>query len=60
MKIGLVDVDGHCKKKKWGATVYPNLALGKIARYHKQMGDIVEWAIPFYHYDIIYMSKVFN
>lgn len=60
MKIGLVDVDGHTQKKKWGATVYPNLALCKIARYHKQSGDSVEWAIPFYHYDIIYMSKVFN
>ena len=35
MKIGLVDVDGHAKKKKWGATIYPNLALCKIARYHK-------------------------
>lgn len=60
MKIGLVDVDGHAKKKKWGATVYPNLALCKIARYHKQQGDIVEWAFPFYDYDIIYMSKIFN
>lgn len=60
MKIGLVDVDGHAKKKKWGATIYPNLALCKIARYHRSQGDEVEWAIPFYHYDIIYMSKVFN
>jgi len=60
MRIGLVDVDGYAKKKKWGATIYPNLALCKIARYHKQQGDEVEWAIPFYHYDILYMSKVFN
>lgn len=60
MKIGLVDVDGHAKKKKWGATIYPNIALGKIARYHKQQGDEVEWAFPFEHYDKIYMSKVFN
>lgn len=60
MKIGLIDVDGYAKKKKWGATIYPNLALCKIARYHKQQGDEVEWAIPFYHYDIIYMAKVFN
>lgn len=60
MKIGLVDVDGHAKKKKWGATVYPNLALGKIARWHKQQGDDVEWANAFFHYDRIYMSKVFN
>lgn len=60
MKIGLVDVDGHAKKKKWGATIYPNLALCKIARYHKQQGDTVEWAFPFEHYDVVYMSKVFN
>lgn len=60
MKIGLIDVDGHAKKKKWGATIYPNLALCKIARYHKQQGDDVEWALPFEHYDVLYMSKVFN
>ena len=60
MKIGLVDVDGHAKKKKWGATIYPNLALTKIARYHKERGDEVEWALPFEHYDRVYMSKVFN
>lgn len=60
MKIGLVDVDGRGKKKKWGATVYPNLALCKIARYHRQKNDEVEWAIPFLQYDVVYMSKVFN
>ena len=60
MKIGLVDIDGHAKKKKWGATIYPNLALCKIARWHKQQGDKVEWALPMIHYDIVYMSKVFN
>ena len=38
MKIGLVDVDGHAKKKKWGATIYPNLALAKIARYWRNRG----------------------
>ncbi len=60
MKIGLVDVDGHAKKKKWGATIYPNIALCKIARWHKQQGDTVEWAFALDHYDRIYMSKVFN
>lgn len=61
MKVGLVDVDGHGKKKKWGATIYPNLALAKIAGYHRAKGDIVEWAVPMLvHYDILYMSKVFN
>lgn len=33
-RIGLIDVDD---------TKFPNLALGKIARYHKQLGDSVEW-----------------
>ena len=58
--IGLLDVDGHAKKKKWGATIYPNLALCKIARWHKQQGDNVEWALPCFHYDVIYKSKIFN
>ena len=61
MRIGLIDVDGHASKKKWGATIYPNIALGKIARYHRELGDTVEWYNPFVKwYDIVYMSKVFN
>lgn len=62
MKIGMIDVDGHAKKKKWGATVYPNLALCKIARWYREKGDTVEWYSPFEEdwYDIVYMSKVFN
>ena len=60
MKIGLVDVDGHAKKKKWGATIYPNLALAKIARYWRNRGEQISWASPMEHYDIVYMSKVFN
>ena len=60
MRIGLVDVDGKVHGKKWGGRIYPNIALGKLARYHRQQGDHVEWALPFDHYDIIYMSKVFN
>ena len=60
MKIGLVDVDSHGKKKKWGATIYPNLAMCKISGWHKSQGDDVEWAIPFFHYDKIYISKVFT
>lgn len=51
MKIGLIDVDGHH---------FPNLALGKISRYHKQQGDYVEWYDPFEHYDKVYMAKVFT
>lgn len=60
MMIGLVDVDGHAKKKKWGATIYPNIALCKIARWYRQQGDTVEWAFALKHYDRIYVSKVFN
>lgn len=61
MRIGLIDVDGHASKKKWGATIYPNIALAKIARYFKSTGHFVEWYSPFSRtYDLVYMSKVFN
>ena len=42
MKIGLIDVDGHN---------FPNLALMKIAGWHKQQGDMTEWAFAFNEYD---------
>lgn len=53
MKIGLVDVDN---------TLFPNLALGKIARFHKEQGDEVDWVDPIFGegYDKVYMSKVFT
>ena len=51
MKIGLLDVDGHN---------FPNLALMKIAGYHIDKGDSVEWVNGFEHYDRIYKSKVFT
>ena len=62
MKIGLIDVDGQAKKKKWGATVYPNLALCKIASYHMNKGDTVEWYDGMFggEYDVVYMAKVFT
>ena len=62
MKIGLIDVDGHSKKKKWGATIYPNLALCKIASYHRNKGDTVEWYDGMFggEYDVVYMAKVFT
>lgn len=59
MKIGLIDIDGLHSRRK-GGRIYPNIALCKIARYHKDKGDEVEWGIPFTHYDVLYMSKVFN
>lgn len=52
MKIGLIDVDGHH---------FPNLALMRISAFHKAKGDEVEWWLgDLFHYDIVYMSKVFS
>jgi radical SAM superfamily enzyme YgiQ (UPF0313 family) len=51
MKTGLIDVDGHN---------FPNLALMKIASYHRQQGDIVEWVNHLEKYDKVYQSKVFT
>jgi radical SAM superfamily enzyme YgiQ (UPF0313 family) len=51
MKIGLIDVDGRH---------FPNLALMKIAAYHRQQGDIVEWVNHLEKYDKVYQSKVFT
>ena len=52
MRIGLIDVDGHN---------FPNLALMRISAYHKARGDTVEWWwSDFFHYDIVYMSKIFS
>ena len=38
-KIGLIDVDN---------TGFPNIALGKIATYHKSIGDEVVWVDPLF------------
>lgn len=52
MKVGLIDVDGHN---------FPNLALMRISAYHKKRGDFVEWwQGDFWHYDIVYKSKIFS
>jgi hypothetical protein len=51
VKIGLIDVDGH---------KFPNFALMKIARFHRQQGDTVEWINHLKQYDRVYKSKVFT
>jgi len=51
MNIGLIDVDGHN---------FPNVALMKIASWHREQGDTAEMAEPHKHYDRIYASKVFT
>lgn len=50
-KIGLLGVDSRN---------YPNIALGKIARYYRERGDHVEWYDGISEYDAVYMSKVFT
>lgn len=59
MRIGLIDVDGHNKKTRWGSA-FPNLALMKISAWHKLQGDEVEWAQPYVHYNVLYQSKIFR
>lgn len=51
MRIGVIDVDSHR---------FPNLALMKLAAWHKAQGDTVEWWWGFGQYDRVYMSKVFD
>lgn len=52
MNVGLIDVDGYN---------FPNIALMKIASWHRQKGDAVEWSMPLFgSYDRIYASKVFT
>jgi hypothetical protein len=51
LRIGLIDVDGHN---------FPNLALMKISAWHKAQGDQVEKFFPWFHYDRVYMSKIFD
>lgn len=50
MKIALRQIDGKL----------PNLALMRLAAYHKARGDEVEWFAPLERYDRVYASKVFT
>ena len=51
MKIALHDSDN---------TGFPNLALMKLSKFHKNEGDHVEWFNSLFTYDTIYSSKVFT
>ena len=55
MKIGLIDLDNKNSKN-----IFPNLALMKLSKYHKSLGDTVEWYDNFQYYDRVYVSKVFS
>ena len=50
--IGLLDIDSKI----------PNLALMKIASYHKSIGDKIEWYLPLWReqFKRVYASKVFK
>jgi hypothetical protein len=50
MKIGLIDVDSK----------YPNLALMKIASWHKRQGHQIKWWNAFEPFDRVYASKIFT
>ncbi len=51
MNVGVVQMDGKL----------PNLALMRIASYHKGQGDDVEWWNgPLFTYDKVYASKIFK
>jgi hypothetical protein len=51
MKTGIIAVDSHN---------FPNLALMKIAAFHKLRGDTVEWVNYLERYDKVYISKIFT
>lgn len=50
MNVALRQIDGKL----------PNLALMRLAAFHKSRGDRVSWFIPIERYDRIYASKVFT
>ena len=50
-KIAIYDADGG---------KYPNLALMKLAAWHRGRGDVVERYMPLFTYDTVYASKVFS
>lgn len=56
MRIGLIDVDSRKSRGK----VFPNLALMKLASWHRARGDSVEFCFPLMCYDRVYASKVFT
>lgn len=56
MIIGIHDAEKEHMKRK----TFPNLALMKLAAWHKSQKDQVEWWNPLGSYNRIYSSKVFD
>ena len=50
MRVALRQVDGKL----------PNIALMRLAAYHRARGDSVEWFAPLAKYDRVYASKIFT
>ena len=50
MNVSLRQIDGKL----------PNLALMRLAAFHKARGDRVSWFVPIERYDRVYASKVFT
>lgn len=50
MNIGLYDIDNRM----------PNIALMKLATWHKRQGDSVDWFAPIFPVDKVYASSVFT
>lgn len=40
--------------------IFPNLALLKLASWHRRKGDSVSWYVEGQHFDKVYVSKVFT
>lgn len=56
MIIGIHDAEKEHMKRK----TFPNLALMKLAAWHKSQKDQVEWWNPLGSYNRIYSSKVLD
>ena len=64
MIVSLIDMDYEYRMRVLRTPPrhrFPNLALMKLAAWHKEQGDIVDWYPPFMSSpDRIYVSKVFT
>jgi hypothetical protein len=56
MRIAIHDSEQDSMRNK----TFPNFAIMKIAAYHKQRGDSVEWFDKEKRYDKVYSSKCFD
>lgn len=64
MKVGIIDADMMWTERKrnifGNVRVFPNIVCMKIAAYHRNAGDSVEWYNGIEKYDRVYISRVFT